>query len=146
MDASGTVDMGATGGSGWEKTLKPTMRSTMTSSWVDQSPKYHSHYKTAGKLLGCESASTSFDFTGKYSLTGDGSLQLIRPTVSRHDPLYEGVKFSSQFHKVMEDWRAPRTPKKVGTDGKKKERDWVPLSTLPTTPFRRDQESSLKLR
>eukprot|EP00873_Tetraselmis_striata_P009297 jgi/Tetstr1/429561/TSEL_019461.t1 len=82
MDASGSMDKAATGGSNWERTLKPTMGSTLTSSWVNQSPTYRSHYKTAGRLLGCESASTTFDFTGKYSLTGDGTLQLIKPTVS----------------------------------------------------------------
>lgn len=82
MDASGTLDMGATGGSTWEKTLRSTNRSTLTSSWVGQSPTYRSHYKTVGKVLGCESTSTSFDFTGKYSLSGNGTLQMLRPTVS----------------------------------------------------------------
>lgn len=68
----------------WEQTIRSTgvRGSILTSSMVSQSPTYNSHYRTAGKTLGCVSPGNIFDYTGKYSLTGDGCLQTVRPVVS----------------------------------------------------------------
>merc|ERR1712023_307550 len=73
---------------------------------------YGSMYMNAGKALGCEGAGTAFDFTGKYSLTGSGSLRPVRPVVSEHRPSYEACKFSKELYATLQQRRQPKPPMK----------------------------------
>uniref|UniRef100_A0A061RC09 Uncharacterized protein n=1 Tax=Tetraselmis sp. GSL018 TaxID=582737 RepID=A0A061RC09_9CHLO len=136
----------------WVKNLRArdkgkdeTRMGTLTSSMVEQSPKYISYYKTTGKQIGCMTSSDCFDYTGAYSLTGQGKLKPIKPSVAGHDVLFEGCKFAGDFYKKTQD-RKKASTSATPEPAPKKERVWNPPDQIEESSLRKDQHSSIKLR